>query len=84
AAAAGVAALFQETLRSSLFKSLEPFSKLVANDDESTSLYTGFPSYAVAQLVLDLADPGKKGTLIRAAFGIFFIDSLSFMLQYLG
>ncbi len=40
--------------------SLESFE----HDDESISLYTGFPSYAVARLVLDLADPGRNGTIL--------------------
>ncbi|CAF4899823.1 unnamed protein product [Rotaria sp. Silwood1] len=40
AAAAGVAALFQENLLSSLFNSFEPFSKLYSNDDQSTTTTT--------------------------------------------
>jgi hypothetical protein len=39
AAAAGVAALFQENLLSSLFDSFEPYNKLFPNDDQSTSRY---------------------------------------------
>jgi hypothetical protein len=37
AAAAGVAALFQENLLSSLFNSLEPFSKLFPNDEPNNA-----------------------------------------------
>ncbi|CAF0962349.1 unnamed protein product [Rotaria sordida] len=40
AAAAGVAALFQENLLSSLFNSFEPFSKLFPNDDQSATTTT--------------------------------------------
>lgn len=39
--------------------SLETFE----HDDESISLYTGFPSYEVARLVLDLANPGRNGMI---------------------
>ncbi|CAF2963524.1 unnamed protein product [Rotaria sp. Silwood2] len=46
AAAAGVAALFQENLLSSLFNSFEPFSKLFSNDDQSTSSSTYYNHFS--------------------------------------
>jgi len=65
-------------------QTLPPSLETYENDNESISLYTGFPSYAVARLVLDLADPGMNGTLIGAHFFMFFIYSHFFRLQYLG
>ncbi|CAF1236605.1 unnamed protein product, partial [Didymodactylos carnosus] len=41
-------------------QTLPPSLETYENDDESIALYTGFPSYAVARFVLDLADPGKN------------------------
>jgi hypothetical protein len=49
-------------------ETLPPSLETYENDNESISLYTGFPSYAVARLVLDLADPGVNGTFVRVHF----------------
>ncbi len=57
-------------------QTLPPSLETYQNDDESISLYTGFSSYAIARLVLDLADPGLNGTLVRIHFVLFFIYSL--------
>jgi hypothetical protein len=65
-------------------QTMPPSLETYENDDESISLYTGFPSYAIARLVLDLVDPGLNGTFNRAYFRILFIFIIYFFrLQYL-
>lgn len=65
-------------------QTLPPSLETYENDNESISLYTGFPSYAVARLVLDLTEPGMNGKLMRAHVVILFMYSHFFRLQHLG
>jgi hypothetical protein len=76
--------LLRSEVLSLKLETLPPSLETYENDNESISLYTGFPSYAVARLVLDLVDPGMNGTLVRAHFVIFFHIWSFFRLQYLG